>query len=182
MKNTSVILSIVLLLAACAPHPPLSSYTMQANDRVYGQIQKSFYLKNKLAISDFTYETSNQNMAHLYDNSKYAAQISLTKAGLMASNPNNAEYTLSAVIKDVGFPRCIFGTCETGSSIEYTLKHSKGDKIAYKQLLVVPYNYEYPAFGSNMEFVLCSAVGGAVGENLAHLMHVLTDKKKEDLK
>jgi hypothetical protein len=173
---------LCLFLAACQPLPISSSY-MKADPKVYSQVKKDgFYLKNKLAIGEFTNDTDNTNYTIIYSEMRYAFQSSLTEAKLLSSDPGKAQYILSGKLKDVGRLKCFFGTCEAGSSIEYTLTEAKSKKIVYKELLVVPFNYDYPVFGANMHVVVIEAMGGVIGENTAHLIHVLTEKKKADLK
>lgn len=183
MNHHSLVRSLLIisLLSGCAPEPPLSEMMLRPADKIYGQIQKGSYLSGKIAIGDFVYDAKQENLKHMYDNMRFAAQQSLTEAGLMVKDPAKAEFILSGTIKDVAIPHCIFGTCETGSSIEYALTHAKTGRVVYTELLVVPHNFEYPAFGSNMALVIRAAMGGAIGENLAHLIHLLTLKTKKDL-
>ncbi len=180
-RNT-VLLTIVCLITACAP--PLPMHSMIPNDVVYSQIQKDFYLKNKIALGEFTPNLpsplDNGYPNKLFLNARSAAQQALSKANLLAQDTANAKYILSASIEDVANPRCIFGSCENGSSIKYTLINSKTKEIVYSELLIVPFTYEYPAFGANMDVVFQESFGGAVANNFAHLIHVLTKKTKKD--
>jgi hypothetical protein len=183
MNRLSLLQSILILglLSGCAPEPPLPEMMLRPSDKIYSQIQKKTYLSGKIAIGEFSYDAKRENLGRMFENTRFAAQQSLTKAGLLARDPNKAEFILNGTIKDVAMPHCMFGTCETGSSIEYVLSHAKTGRVAYRELLVVPHNFEYPAFGSNMPLVIKAAMGGAIGENLAHLIHLLTLKTKKDL-
>ena len=153
---------------------------MAADKKVYDQIDESFYLKRKITVDNVVYQGKNGRAAPLYTNAAAALKESLGKAGMLASE-ERAPYVLNGYIKDVGVPSCFFGTCETGAAIEYTLTDTKKDKIVYEELLVVPYMSEYPIMGADMNVVMRSTVGGAVGENYAHLIHVLSDKTQKEL-
>lgn len=179
--NKLIFTSILLALTGCAPNP-LPTYTMQPNKALYGQIEKDFYLKNKLAISNFESNLGDENSKIFYSNAHLAAQQALTQANLLSMDATKAQYILAANIMDVQYPSCMFGTCETGSSIEYSLTDSKTGSVVYKELLVVPHNYEYPVFGADPNVFIIEATGGAIGNNFAHLIHVLTNKNKADLK
>ena len=173
----------VLALTGCAIQPlPVGS--MRASDEVYHQIEKDFYLRHSLGVSPVKLEIPPKALnstfyTDLYANSTEALSASLNKAGLLAKS-TNARYTLETTVLDVQDPRCFFGVCETGSTIKYQLK--RGDLVAYEEMLVVPQNYDYPAFGANMHFVVRDAMGWALGNNFAHLIHVLSTKTEGDLK
>ena len=177
-----LLIAACLLLSACAP-PPLPFQAMKAPDTVYGQVKKDgFYLQNKLAMGTVETDMDSKNMAILYSEAGQAIQASLSHANLLSADPAKATYLLSAHIKDVGYPRCFFGTCETGATIEYTLSNIKSQTVAYQEMLVVPHNFDYPVFGANMPIVYRQALAGAIGENTAHLIHVLTNKTQADLR
>lgn len=181
MKHILFLLMIAGL-SACTPQP-LEEYGMRADDKVYSQIQNNYFLKEKLALQPITSDIDDVIIQKLViPNVSQSAQLSLTKAGLMTMNLANAQFILRTNIKDITFISCRFGSCEGGSAIEYTLINAKTKKISYHDTLVVPFNYEYPAYGSNMDMVFRKAIGGAIGNNFAHLIHVLTQKTKEDLK
>ena len=182
MNLTKQILLVCLIgiLSACTL-PPIPEQKMRASDAVYNQIQKEYFLKNKIAISKIESHIASDRMRVRYDNATLAAQNSLEKAGLLAADDKKASYVLSGAIKDVAVPSCSFGTCEVGSAIEYTLIDKNTGKTVYQELLVVPYSYDYPVFGANMAVVITEAMAGAIGNNFAHLIHVLTEKKKKNL-
>lgn len=186
MKTTLNIFPILLIvsLSACAPPPPLHTSIMQPNDAVYTQVNKAPYLKGKIALAGISAETQDADVNALYANASLAAQSALTKAGLMAESPNAAPFVLSGTIKDVGTPRCFFGTCESGSSVQYSLINTKTKQKVYSDLLVVPYTMQCPVFmdGAQTYATVMNTFGGAYGNNLAQLIQVLSRKTKEDLK
>ncbi len=158
---------------------------MQASSAVYNQIEKDFYLKNKMVVAPIKSELPPKLLNHDYYNELYkdatlALSGSLYKAGMLVQDGSKAKYILQATLIDVADPRCFFGTCETGSTIKYELKQN--ENIVYQQVLVVPQNYDYPILGANMAFVIRDAMGAALGNNFAHLIHVLANKTQEDLK
>ncbi len=174
------ILPFLSLLTACYTPPPLETYSMEAGAAVYNQVEKDFFLKKKIALSPITADTGSESTNHILSNATQAAQTSLSKANLLSETPDKAPYILSGKIKNVAINTCWFGTCESGSAIEYTL--TQAGTTVYKDTLVVPFNYEYPAFGADMNFVYRMTQGGAIGNNFAHLIHVLTSKNQGDLK
>ena len=181
MKKAFLIGVALVPLVGCVPQMPLPSSMMEADEVVQNQVQKEYYLKGKVALADFEAHTSNEVLNTWYVSAKYGAQASFSRVGLLSQDPNKAKYILSGIIKDAGNPSCFFGTCETGSSIEYTMIEAKSKKVVYQDLLVVPYTQEYPAFGANMVAVIHQTMGGAVGNNFAHAIHVLTQKTQGDL-
>jgi hypothetical protein len=144
-------------------------------------MEKKSYLSNKIEVGEFIYDSKQKSSEHIFDNVSSVAKLSLAKAGLLNKAKSKTSYKLTAIIKDVATPSCLFGTCETGASVEYKLTNTKTKNVVYKELLIVPHNYEYPAFGANMHLVMSEAIGGAIGENLAHLIHMLSLKTKKDL-
>ncbi len=172
-----------LSLSGCSVQP-LDPSSMQASPAVYDQIEKDFYLKNKIMVMPVQSELppkplNSKFYDEIYANATSALMQSLSKAGMLSDSSVHAEYNLEATLVDVQNPRCFFGTCETGSAIRYVLK--KDGRVVYKDILVVPQNYDYPAFGANLDYVIRESFGVALGNNFAHLIHVLSTKKKEEL-
>ena len=176
MKKILFVASLLLSLSACTPDPMPSTYLV-ANQKVYSQIEPDFYLKNKIIVDNVTYQADNARSAPLYANAADALAHSLSQANMLAPDQKSGAYRLSGVIKNVGWPSCMFGSCETGSAINYTMTDIKTGKTVYDETLVVPYMSEYP-FGGQPNFL--ATLGGAVGENYAHLIHVLSMKKQKD--
>jgi hypothetical protein len=148
---------------------------------VYGQLEKDTFLKGKIAVGEFKYNAAHKGLAPLYTYTNLAVADALRKAGYLASNAEKAPYLLSGVIKDVQPPRCLFANCDTGSAVEYTLMDTKKDEVAYHELVVVPYTYDIPFMGGDEVMILQQGYGGAIGNNIAHLLHVLNQKTKSDL-
>ena len=148
-------------------------------------IEKDFYLKNKIMVMPIRSELPPKPLNPSYYNDLYANAAealaqTVNAAGMLANNPSQVQYNLSATLIDVQDPRCFFGTCETGSTIKYELK--KGERVVYDEMLVVPQNNDYPAFGADMVYVIREASGAALGNNFAHLIHVLSTKTQGDIK
>ena len=177
-----LLIAACLFISACTPQP-LIPQAMKANPMVYSQVKKSgFYLEHKITVGTVQSDLDSQNLGILYSNAGLAIQESLDQANLTSSDPAKATYLLTARIKDIGRLKCFFGTCESGSTIEYTLTHIKNQTTAYQETLVVPYNYDYPVFGADMGLVFRVVLAGVIGENTAHLIHVLTNKTQADLR
>lgn len=172
---------LLLMLAACAPSPLVSSQ-MMPDKVIYGQIEKNAYLKGKIMVGEVDYAGEKKGMAPLYISASDSLALTLQQAGYLAADEASAKYRLNATIKDVEFPSCLFGSCETGSAVKYTLNDIKRDRTVYQELLVVPYTGEYPLFGANMTLVQRRMLGSALGENYAHLLQVLSRKIKSDFK
>lgn len=179
IRNKTSFSFLCLLLAACQPIP-LPPAQMQANKVVYEQIEPDAYLRHKLVVDHVDYEDGESALAPLFRDATDALSDSLAQGGYLATS-GRAHYSLSATIKDIKFPRCLFGSCETGAAVYYRLTDNKRKKLVYEELLVVPYTGEYPLFGANMTLVQRQMLGAALGENFAHLIHVLSLKKQKDL-
>lgn len=183
MRASKLIL-LSFFLVGCT-NPPLSVDSMQADPAVYDQIEKDFYLKNKIAVAPIRSELppkplNSKFYNELYQDATLALARSLDKAGMLVRDTSKAQYILHATLIDVQDPKCFFGTCETGSAIKYQLK--QGDNVVYDQTLAVPQNYDYPIFGADIGLVLRESYAVALGNNFAHLVHVLSNKTKGDLK
>jgi hypothetical protein len=176
MKYVSVL--ALVMLVGCVPVPPIATENLLPGDAVYSQIKAGSYLKGKIALGDFTYG-GESDVGNMYDNSRFAAQQAMSKAGLLAVDPADAKYVLTAVIKDVR-TSCMFVTCEGGAAVDYTLTEKKTGRVAYHELIVVPHNYDYP-FGTDAALVIRPALGASVGNNIAHMIHLLTRKTEKDL-
>ncbi len=129
-------LPLLFLLAACQAQP-LPASLMMADHKVYAQLHESAFLKHKIWVGDVTYGGNNGNTAPAFQFAREALSDSLA-IGSYRADGQNAPYTLSAIIMDVEFPRCFFGTCESGSTIKYTLSETKTEKVVYSDMLVVP--------------------------------------------
>lgn len=178
--NVLLVVLLVGALAACQP-APLAPSQMLPSEAVYGQINQDGFLKGKIMVDDVTYAGERELLAPLYSEAGMSLAMVLNQSGYIAADEKAAQYRLSAVIRDTQIPRCFFGSCESGAAIDYTLVRIKDGKTVFSQLLVVPYTMEYPLFGADMGLVQRGALGGALGENYAHLLQVLSRKTKKEL-
>lgn len=181
ITTLSALAAVMLALSACAPEP-LEPVQMVPAEAVYGQVDKNRYLSDKMIVGNVTFQTGAERMAPLYSNASTSLESMLLQAGYLAKDEKSARYRLDATIKDVAFPSCIFGYCETGASVEYMMTRIKDEDIVYRDMLVVPHTGEYPLMGANMALVQRHMLGAALGENYAHLLQVLSRLKKSDLK
>jgi hypothetical protein len=179
MNRIYAALFALVILTACE-NKPLPAAMLEPPAAVYGQLETGTYLTDKVAVREFKYQGKAERLAPLFLYTNIAVSEGLQKAGLLASSPSKVKYTISGVIKDVGFPQCLFANCDTGSAIEYTMTNQKED-VVYHELLVVPYTYDIPIMGGNEVLILQQGFGGAIGNNIAHLLHVLNQKTKSDL-
>jgi hypothetical protein len=186
MMKKICLLSAAIALAGCSANPiPMAS--MQPSPVVYGQLQKEFFLKEKIALDTVQLHLPpkplNKNFYNeIYANSNAAFASALDQAGLLAKNADTAPYKLTATVVDVQDPSCAFKTtCETGSSIQYELRKAKDGAVVYKELVVVPFSLDFPLFGANMPLVIQDAMGGALGNNFAHVIHVLTNLSQKEV-
>jgi hypothetical protein len=182
MKKAGFLL--FLFLAGCSERP-LTVDSMRASESVYSQIEPDFYLKHSVAVAPVNVELppkilNKDYYAQLFAHSRESLALSLDKAHMLARGASKAKYILHATLVDVQDPGCFLGTCETGATVKYALTHN--DETVYSELLVVPQNYEYPLFGANMPFVIRQAYGAALGNNFAHVIHVLANKTQKELK
>jgi hypothetical protein len=109
-----------------------------------------------------------------------AVAQALEKGGYLAK-PEAATYKLSGSIKEVKMPYCSFGSCESGSAVEYTLTNKKTGKVAYTQLVVVPYTMECPVFMNDPTPFVMKAYAQTVGANIAQLIQILNRKTQSTL-
>lgn len=172
-------LLLLLAVAACKAQP-LPAHLLQANRKVYDQIDQEAFLKHKVLVEEVVYQGDDENMAPAFDNAKIALSDSLAIAGLNGS-AKDAQYNLSAAIKDVKMPLCIFGTCKTGSTIDYSLTERTTKRVVLNELVVVPFNYEYNIFAQDAGLAMRDAYAGAVGENFAHMIQVLNKQTETGL-
>ena len=179
MRKIYLACTLILALAACE-NKPLPVSLLEAPQAVYGQLEKNPYLSGKISVGEFKYRGKRERLAPLYLYTDQAVANGLRKAGYLANDPAQAKYTLSGEIKDVQWPACLFASCDTGSAIEYTMIN-KDEYVAYHEMLVVPYTYERPLMGGDEVMILQQGLGGAIGNNIAHLLHVLNQKTKSDL-
>jgi hypothetical protein len=181
MKKHAELTILLLTLTACDP-VPLATQQMMPSPVVFEQIEHSDVFKGAIMVEKVSYDDAeNPRMGKLYDGAADSLGMALMQAGYLAADEASAKYSLYASVKDVQFPRCVWATCETGSAIEYTLTDIKRGKVVYQELLVVPYTMEYPLLSDNPE-IPRAALGGALGQNYAHLLHVLSRKKPNDFK
>lgn len=171
---------LLLALTACENHP-LPVELLEPQPAVYGQIEREFYLKGKIAVGEFKYQAAHKHLAPLYADTNIAVANALRKAGYLSGDASHAPYFLTGIIKDVQNPKCLFANCDTGSAIEYTLTDTEEDVVVYHELLVVPYTYDIPLLGGDEVMIIQHGYGGAIGNNIAHLLHVLNQKTKSDL-
>jgi len=184
--NFFCIFFLPLFLSGCAAQA-VPSHLMQPSEQLSSQIPKDFYLQHKIKIgtvlSQLPSKPLNKNYyTELLANARDALELALQTSKLLAKDDKEAIYELNAALIDIKDPSCFWGTCETGSTIKYTLKKVSNNKEVYSELLVVPQNTEFPIIGADINQVLLTSYGSALGNNYAHLIHVLANKDKGDLK
>ncbi|WP_152054206.1 hypothetical protein [Tautonia marina] len=171
----------LLALAACTNNP-IPAHMMEPREQSFKQVDGNYYLKGKLAIGDVIRSLEWQEDDPFFNNLPFALQRGFNAAGLLNQNASDAEYHLLSDIKDFQMPSCMFGSCETGCAVEYTLVEAKSGDPVYRELVVVPHTSEYPLFGANSTMVIYEAAGGAFGENIAHIAQSLARKTEADIR
>jgi hypothetical protein len=182
--NRFVMLALMLALAACAKPVPIDAQRMLPSEKVYEQTSDRFYLKHKIVLGEFEYAGVNKQVGDVtFANFRAAVEQALRKGGYLADG-DHGTYRLSGKIMEVKVPHCVFGTCESGSAIEYTLTHTGSGKIAFQQLVVVPYTMECPVFmnDSMVAQIIMKAYTETVGANIAQLIQILNRKTAADLR
>ncbi len=185
MRRSLLSLLAVLALSACAKPVPLAVNSMLPSEVVYEQTSRHFYLNHKISVGTFAYGGENTAYGEVtFQNFGAALHSALQKGGYLAKG-SHARYRLTGEIKEVKVPRCLFGSCESGAAIAYTLTDTRSGKVVYDDLLVVPYTCEAPVFMNDpkvQQQVIMNAYTQTVGANIAQLIQVLNRKTASDLK
>jgi hypothetical protein len=180
MKLKLAMLLVALMLAGCKMQP-FSRDSMVPPEAVYAQLEPDPYLQGKVAVGGFTYRGDNSRLSEAYLHAGEAMEKGLDKAKLLYHTVANAPYVLSAEIRDVQAPSCFFGTCDGGAAVDYVLTERATQRVAYQDLIVVPYTFTYTVFTGSDTQRQRQGYAGAVGENIAHMMHVLTTLTQKQL-
>lgn len=154
---------------------------MLPSDVVYDQIPKTPYLVGKLEMGEFTYTGPNAaGNSIVFANFGSAVEMALSKGKFIAVG-GKAAYRISGTIKDVATPSCVWGSCEGGATIEYTLTDLKTASEVHTDLLVVPYTAECPVMMDNALPWIMKTYTESIGANVAQLIQVISRLQKTDL-
>lgn len=178
MKNILLIPSLALLAFGCDLKPIEPQY-MLPKEQAYSMMAKNPYMHGRISKVSATSNLENENDRMFFSRFSEALDSALGSAGLKGNKKPN--YALDAQLLDTDVSSCLFGTCEGGSAIAYTLKNETG-KTVYSDTVVVPYNHEYQMFDERAaQSAGLNTMTGAVGENIAHLIQVLSRKTKGEV-
>lgn len=183
-----LLLSLSLLaLAACeqVDKNNIPAENIYPSEALYQQINPHPPLAHSFSVGSFTYAGANE--AEFIFKSKQnwlkhldlAVEESLKKAKLLAKNQEKARYIISGEVKDFNLPNCLYGSCDGGSAINYSIEDKKG-RVLWQELVVVPYT-EPVAFSIELQpHVMWDHSGRVLSENVAHMVHVLSTKTTKD--
>lgn len=172
MKHLVAILS-VLLLSACAP--ALSGHEMMPRAQSYDQINNAPALNKNININQVqAAKGAGGGVAPVTaENFQEALTFALRQTGWYAAN--KGKYRLDAEITEIDQPA--FGLDFTVKvTARYKLTRTSDGRVVYDDILTLPCTVRFgEAF--NAEIRLRKATGCAVGENITHLLKVLTTRR-----
>lgn len=162
----------VLFLAACAA--PLTGAEMMPNSRVYDQLDANALNKN-ISLHTVVADLGLGGIAPVVsDQYKEALALGLRQAGWYAPDNSKSAYSLDAHMTKISQPFIGFDFTVT-SVAEYSLVKTSSGKVVYSEVLTLPCTTGFSeAFNADVR--MRKATACSVGENIAHLLKVLSQR------
>jgi hypothetical protein len=170
MFRTFLLLGLMGFLSACAP--ALNGYEMMPNSKVYDGL--SSYLNKSVTLGNVAAEKGMGGSVAPVTSEQYkeALTLALRQAGWYS--PEAGRYVLDARLFEVEQPLMGFNFTVT-TKAEYTLKDKKTGRTKYNDILTLPCTVMFSeAFDGTIR--LRKATACAVGENITHLLKVISQR------
>ncbi|HRQ60054.1 MAG TPA: hypothetical protein PLO23_00815 [Alphaproteobacteria bacterium] len=165
------ILSSLLLLSACAQ--PLSWTEMSPRVDLFDQLSPNTY-REKIMLGDVIIsEDAGKDTIVTEDGYRSVLSVSLREANLYEV-PAKAAYRLEATLQEFDVPFALFNTT-VHARADYILYNNSKNSVVYQETVNVPCTVRF-AEQINADLRLRQAYGCAVGENISHLLNVLSRK------